>query len=83
MLVFEIVGKSEPTAVFGPTDFEIAESAVIHPAAVIDVSGLLLVQVVQVNAHRLIDEHQLLAVRRPPGPVAKSRAEFRQRLFGA
>ena len=69
---------SQPAAIGRPTESGMLQIRMVAASFLIDLDGLLAVQVMQVNFHRLVDENDLLAVRRPAGPVAVPGAEFRQ-----
>ncbi len=62
---------------------EIPQIIFIQPHLAIDLARRLCIEIVQVNAHRLVDEHDLLRVRRPLRLVTKTRPELRQRLLRA
>src|ERR1043166_9787030 len=47
----------------------------------IDLAGFLRVEVMQLNAHGLIDEDDLPAIRGPGGIVAKAGSKFREDFF--
>ena len=83
VLVVEIQGIGQPTAVPGPGYLEAVQVPVIEPELLADFAGLFLVDVMQVKAHGVVNKGNLFAVGRPLWAVAETVGEGGKRLLGA
>jgi len=81
--VVEVLGKSHPAAVPGPGKAHARQGVMIVPQLPGNLGGFLFFQIVEVDAHGLVHEHDFLAVGRPGGAVAEARAQAGQNFFGA
>ena len=83
VLILLVVGECDPAAVFGPTELSAAQSVVVEPEFLSNNASFLRIEIVQVDFHGLIDEHELFAVGGPVRAITVAGAEFGQDLFGA
>ena len=81
--VGEIARVRQPSAVAGPTHVEPREATVQPVERLVDVRHLTRRDVEDVDAHRLIDERDFLAVGRPVRLIAEPRSELGDRALFA